>query len=88
MKLAPEGASDICGVHTQRGTMIQIECKLRGRKATEQQLGWLAKMREFNAFAMAVRFDPNKPSEPQIEFAVYILGEVFNGTLYEFVNCY
>ena len=41
------GTADICGIistHPNRGRWLAIECKLEGKKQSEEQIGWQAMM--------------------------------------------
>lgn len=57
IKLAPEGAADICGI-AQGGKILQIECKLLGKKRTPEQLAWAAMIERRGGIYHYAVFDP------------------------------
>lgn len=63
VKAAPMGAADLCGLELGTGRLVQIECKGLRTPVSEQQLQWLAKVRQWGGVAVLVRLARGETAE-------------------------
>lgn len=64
---APVGAADVTGIVGPEGWTVQVECKMRGRKRTPEQVAWARMVAEHGAIYLLAVCDPRPGIDAEVE---------------------